>query len=495
MKKNMFRCTLLFLSIVIFLNSTIFASTLDHPIQSFEPTSLIKSDGTYWVWGGNQVAPIQIHGVEDVEKSFSSQFIRTKEKAVYYWEWNRFLGSYQTYKVNKLNNLIDLQSTWYDDLLALDKEGIVHYLSLADGLNYNQLDKIKPLTSIDNVVDMSNYDDENYEEQWVFLKNDGSVWMNKAEFPLEDFKPILFLKEILDIDKNIALKKDGTVWTWPESTINEANQDIVATPIRELTNIQTIRSFNRNTNIAIDQNAALWFWGGTVDLNEFRINTQSVPVKLTTIENVKDAFVVGTSLVVQTQDGKAYKTSIAREVMPENPVFDLLVTDVQQIKAGTRHMIIQKNDGTLWGWGFNKNAELGVGDYEWMHNSPQRMERPVSVYLNEEPIVLNSGVLIRNGQAFIPIRSIFERMGATINWDGNSKTVTISKSETNKPSINIDINYITGKILMNNQPVILSNPHFIVGSTAYLPLRFVSESLGAKVEWIHSQDKISISMQ
>lgn len=93
---------------------------------------------------------------------------------------------------------------------------------------------------------------------------------------------------------------------------------------------------------------------------------------------------------------------------------------------------------------------------------------------------INSGVIIRNGQAFIPLRSVFEKMGATLKWDASNKTVTISQTEADKQPVTISINYISGEVYLNNIPVSLSNHPFILASTAYLPLRFISESLGGK---------------
>ncbi len=108
---------------------------------------------------------------------------------------------------------------------------------------------------------------------------------------------------------------------------------------------------------------------------------------------------------------------------------------------------------------------------------------------------MNSGVIIRNGQAFIPLRSVFEKMGAVLNWDAANKTVTISQKEPEKEPVIININYSSGKVDLNNKPVSLSNQPFILVSTAYLPLRFISESLGGKVDWIQDEGEILIKMQ
>lgn len=479
------------LAITSFHAPALAAVSISH-IQSSEATSLIKSDGSYWVWGSNQSVPVQIHELTEVEKSFNCQLVMKKDHTVWFFQWNPSSGGIETYQLPSLNGLIDVQSAW-SNTLALDEAGSVYLLSTKGEPDPDQLNQILPLSGINNVMDISR---QSIEMRWVFLKKDGTVWINKGDFPAEAFEPIQSLDHIIDIEKNIALKQDGSVWSWPDELRNESSvEPVTATPINQLTDIRTIKSYGES-NVAIDQKSCLWFWGITVTgYSDGAIrHNQPIPVKLTSIKDVKEAFVVERSLIVLTQDGNVYMTSIERETMPENPVFDHLTSNVQQIKAGSRHIIMQKKDGSLWGWGVNKGGELGCGDFEFMHNVPQPVQKPVSIYLNDESISLNSGVIIRNGQAFIPLRSVFEKMGATLNWDAANKIVTINRTEPDKQPVTITINYTSGKVDLNHDPVMLSNAPFILVSTGYLPLRFISESLGAKVEWVQNEDKILISL-
>lgn len=61
LKKFIFISALIVSLSLTLLTTNIFASEIKYNIKSFDESSLIQSDGSYWVWGNNQTVPIQIH--------------------------------------------------------------------------------------------------------------------------------------------------------------------------------------------------------------------------------------------------------------------------------------------------------------------------------------------------------------------------------------------------------------------------------------------------
>ena len=170
-------------------------------------------------------------------------------------------------------------------------------------------------------------------------------------------------------------------------------------------------------------------------------------------------------MVVMTNDGKVYEASFEREKMPSDPEFKLLATDVVQINGdGGRYFIMQKSNGSLYGWGVNKDAQLGYGDYLFFHHTPVPVQKPISVEFNGEDVALSNGVITRNNQAFIPIRSVFEKMGAKVKWDGTHNTVTISRVPTDEFPIPIELKfeiaYRTGTADTNVEFIVPENTPF-----------------------------------
>ena len=85
---------------------------------------------------------------------------------------------------------------------------------------------------------------------------------------------------------------------------------------------------------------------------------------------------------------------------------------------------------------------------------------------------------IVQGRFLVPMRGIFEALGAEVSWDGDTRTVTGAKGDI---SVKLTIDSI--EALVNNEVIELDVPATIIEGRTYVPTRFVSESLGADVSW------------
>ncbi|WP_088104344.1 stalk domain-containing protein [Halalkalibacter urbisdiaboli] len=94
------------------------------------------------------------------------------------------------------------------------------------------------------------------------------------------------------------------------------------------------------------------------------------------------------------------------------------------------------------------------------------------------PTVEINGGEITNGRTLVPLRTIFEELGATVKWEHTNKTVTATKGST---TVFLKIGSTTTKV--NGSTVTIDVPAKITNGRTLVPLRFVSESLGATVTW------------
>lgn len=114
--------------------------------------------------------------------------------------------------------------------------------------------------------------------------------------------------------------------------------------------------------------------------------------------------------------------------------------------------------------------------------------RPVTVYLNGVELYFDSEPVIKDQRAMVPMRKIFESLGAEVAWDGDTKTVTAkSGDQTIKLTIGSKIASVNGSEIQ------LDAAPFIQSDRTLVPLRFVSEHLEAGVQWDDQNRRVIIT--
>jgi hypothetical protein len=109
----------------------------------------------------------------------------------------------------------------------------------------------------------------------------------------------------------------------------------------------------------------------------------------------------------------------------------------------------------------------------------------VNVVVNGATITFDQPPIERAGRVFVPLRGVFERLGASvvyangdINAQGNGRGVHLHIGST--------------QATVNGQPVTMDVAPFLVGARTLVPLRFVAQALGANVNWSQSNNTVYI---
>jgi hypothetical protein len=87
--------------------------------------------------------------------------------------------------------------------------------------------------------------------------------------------------------------------------------------------------------------------------------------------------------------------------------------------------------------------------------------------------------LVKGGSLLIPLRSMFEQMGATVSWDAGSKTATVSK-----PGAEVKVTVGKPEVMINGESRPLDVPPVIYQGVVLVPVRVISEGMGAYVQWV-----------
>lgn len=111
----------------------------------------------------------------------------------------------------------------------------------------------------------------------------------------------------------------------------------------------------------------------------------------------------------------------------------------------------------------------------------------IRVEVDGNPLQMAVKPVLVNGSTMVPMRAIFEALGAEVNWDSSTRIVVATKQDTT-----VQLGIGDRRALVNSQTVILDNSASIVNGSTMVPLRFVSEALGAEVRWNSAAQLVTI---
>ena len=114
------------------------------------------------------------------------------------------------------------------------------------------------------------------------------------------------------------------------------------------------------------------------------------------------------------------------------------------------------------------------------------------LFMNNKKFKLDSPPTIYNERTLLPVKYIASSMGADVGWDPVDKKITITQADKTIElwidSSNARVNGVTTQIDPDDSSV---QPKIIKGRTM-VPVKFVSENLGANVFWDQSTKTISV---
>jgi Copper amine oxidase N-terminal domain/WXXGXW repeat (2 copies) len=111
----------------------------------------------------------------------------------------------------------------------------------------------------------------------------------------------------------------------------------------------------------------------------------------------------------------------------------------------------------------------------------------VSITINGNPVNVYPAPIIQTGRVFVPLRGVFETLGASVVYSNGQINAT---GNGNDISLQIGSTQAT----VNGSPQTIDVAPFIIGASTYVPLRFVSQALGAGVAWDNANQVVEITM-
>ncbi len=140
--------------------------------------------------------------------------------------------------------------------------------------------------------------------------------------------------------------------------------------------------------------------------------------------------------------------------------------------------------------------EPGETDVEWVAGRQVGKEKTeikltigkAEITTNGTASALDVPAQIIDSRTMVPLRAIFEALGASVEWDDATKTVTSTKGDTT-----VKLTIGQASINVNGADKALDVPAQIVDSRTLVPVRAIAESFGCDVAWDDPTKTVTIT--
>lgn len=112
----------------------------------------------------------------------------------------------------------------------------------------------------------------------------------------------------------------------------------------------------------------------------------------------------------------------------------------------------------------------------------------IQVLIDSKPQQYSPPPMMMNGSVMVPMRGIFESLGAKVNWNSKTEQVTAMRGRSE-----VMLKVGDRNAMVNGRQMMLESAPHMYQNAVFVPLRFVSESLGANVKWDASAHRVMIA--
>lgn len=121
--------------------------------------------------------------------------------------------------------------------------------------------------------------------------------------------------------------------------------------------------------------------------------------------------------------------------------------------------------------------------------APTIGQAQIRVLVNGKPVRFDVPPMLGGGGVYVPLRGVFEEIGATVDFDRASGQVTARRGKTV-----VDLKVGSKLAHIDGETAFMLQPALYKGGRTLVPLRFVSQALGATVDWNPVRREVEITV-
>jgi hypothetical protein len=151
-----------------------------------------------------------------------------------------------------------------------------------------------------------------------------------------------------------------------------------------------------------------------------------------------------------------------------------------------------------------KSYHKGKAIRKQLHNRikevrKQKGDNTIPVIVNGELVKFDVPPVIKHNRTLIPVRAVTNALGASVEWDRETNDVTVTKAVYSNIDISIQTSTIkvvidldTGKYYKDGVEVDFDVPAQVISNRTVVPIRFLAEIFGMKVDWDKDLDGVVV---
>lgn len=153
-------------------------------------------------------------------------------------------------------------------------------------------------------------------------------------------------------------------------------------------------------------------------------------------------------------------------------------------------MIYCKQNSEALSMALANGIEYSFSDAPGFDNTPVQTTayKDIDVSINDQYLYFDQEPVIENGRTLVPLRAIFEALGASVEWDNSSRTITAIKDD-----VTISLQIDNNQMQKNGKSIPLDVPATLKGNRTLVPVRAVSEAFDCDVEWDGEMQTVKIN--
>jgi len=361
-----------------------------------------------------------------------------------------------------------------------------------------------PTKIIDNVLTASGGFDGYNKFVGLVVKHDGSLWGIGANLygqlgdGTRDYRDdfVKIMDGVMDVvsfrGSTMIIKDDGSLWAVGSNymgrlgdgrrthygvsgtIIGEDNGRL--TPVKILDNVKKIHLTTDNV-FAIREDNSLWAWGnnsrGAIGLPA-QTSPFLTPQKI--MDNVAEVASTGVTTHILTLDGSLWFCGATD--------FGVGYTSARDAPVQNPPAIIMDNVRMP---SLTKPTQTSASPPVTAPPTPPATDE-IRVIVNGTALTFDQPPIIQDGRTLVPLRAIFEALGAEVQWEQQTQTVTATRGD-----IVVTMRIGSNILNRNGAQTTLDVPAQIVSGRTLVPARAVAESFGADVGWDAATRTVTIT--